>query len=763
MAIELKEIINVDTATIKDVRDKIGELREEISRLKLENKNYTAEAEKVNVLQGHLNEVMTSSKKYTADAAGSFNALNAELRRLKDAWKAAGDEAKRAELGEQINEVKAKLNGMNESIGNFQHNVGNYSGGIIDAFQKMGISVGKTGTKMFSMFGMLTGGLGTLTKAFKGLWTAMAANPIGAVLAAVGLLIGAFQGLKKAIEGNEESQHRLHEAMAAFRPISDKFSNWMDKVALGFVQFAEVLADAFNWLRRVHAAYLDWIEGTDEHSKKVEGEIKYYNALAKAENALDGMRRSTDELNAADESRVALLRDEAALTKDNTEKTKKLAEARELQKKIGERNISLAQEELRVLEAQNKNTSNSVEINNKISAAKAKVERVTAEANLALVRFDRSITNYTASAGNAAKKTDEWAKEQEKLRKGMLQAAEQEQKEAEQIYKESVEALKTETQKEEEEYQRRRQLLIDHNMDTTALDDAYHIKKMERLADQFKEELEQMERQLDDEYSLEERRARIKSGEYTQGSTGVDKAMREAQEAQDEFERFKTYAEEKIAINETLMATLEEGSEEYTKLETENANLRIDLANKEANVKEKNNRAEMALIKAKQTAYKNMAAGTSSILKNLSSAMGESTKLGKGFAIAAATIDTIASAVTGFRAGMNQWADAGPMAWMGPVQAALNATMALTAGFAEVQKIQSVDTSGNASAGGGASATALAIPNIEGLSSPVDYTRQVTTETEQEEMNRNNRVYILESDIQESGKRVKVREEETTF
>lgn len=102
------------------------------------------------------------------------------------------------------------------------------------------------------------------------------------------------------------------------------------------------------------------------------------------------------------------------------------------------------------------------------------------------------------------------------------------------------------------------------------------------------------------------------------------------------------------------------------------------------------------------------------------------------------------------------------MAWMAPVQAAINATMALTAGFAEVQKIRSVDTSGN-SDGGGGGATALAIPNIEGLSTPMDYTRQVVTDTEQEELNRNNRVYILESDIQESGNRVRVREEETTF
>ena len=762
MAIELKEIFTMDTSTLGELRAKIQALKEALKELTIGSKDYVEANTVLQNEQKRMQAAMADSKKVVDLNKASFNELNIELRRLKEAWKAAGDEAKRAELGAQVNEVKARINAMNESIGNFQHNVGNYSGGIIEAFSKMGISIGSTGTKMFSMFGMLTGGLGTLTKAFKSLWATMAANPIGAVLAVVGLLIGAFQGLKKAIEGNEESQHRLHEALAAFRPISDKFTNWLDRVAQGFVAFIEVLADVTNWLRRAYAAYIDWMEGTDENSKRVENEIKYYGALAKAENALDSMRRSTDELNATDETRVAILRDEAAMTKDNTERTKKLKEAREIMERIGKRNIDLAQSELDVLEAQNAKTNNSVAVNNKISAAKARLSRVTAEATMALIRFDRQITNYSASASTAATKTDEFAKEQEKLRQSMLQTAEAEQKEAEQIYKESIEALKSETEKEEEEYLKRRQLLIEHNLDTEALDYAYHTKKVQRLTDQYNEELEMMEKQLDDEYGLSVRRAKIENGDYIEGGTGVDRATREAEAAQEDYDRFKTYAEEKIKLNELQMLNFEEGSEEYTALDMENANLRMEMSEKEANVKNKNHKAEMVLIKAKETAYKNMALGTATILKNMAAGLGENTKLGKGFAIAAATIDTIAAAVTGFRAGMNQWADAGPMAWRAPVQAALNATMALTARFAEVQKIRGVDTSGN-SQGSVGGATALAMPNIEGLSSPVDYTRQVTTETEQEELNRNNRVYILESDIQESGNRVRVREEETTF
>ena len=167
-------------------------------------------------------------------------------------------------------------------------------------------------------------------------------------------------------------------------------------------------------------------------------------------------------------------------------------------------------------------------------------------------------------------------------------------------------------------------------------------------------------------------------------------------------------------------------------------------------------------MNARKDATKYFVNSASDLFGKLSLAMGENTKMGKGFAIASATIDTIASAVAGFRAGYNQWKDTGYMSFMAPIQGAINATAALVAGYAQVQKIRSVDTSGNDSGGGGM-ATALAMPNIEGLSSPVDYTRQVTTETEQEEMNRSSRVYILESDIQESGNRVRIRENETTF
>ena len=647
MAIELKEIINVETATIKDVREAIAGLREEVSRLKLEGKDYRTEAEKINVLQKHMSEVMNSSKKYTADAAESFNAMTARLRQLKDQWKATGDEARRAQLGKEINALKERINDANESIGNFQHNVGNYTNSIVDAFGKMGVSVGQPITKMTSLFGFLQGGIDKAFEAVQKLWAAIAANPMGALIAVLGTLIVFWDDIKEAIgavktpyqevidqtdefiQAQKDAQvemNRTLKLMAAMgaseleiaaartRGLKDQLEDANKRLE---DQKAE-LADLEVWWKRIGRAVLSVLQFIVPVSEatanmfgmggKVDG-LK--ESIAKLEEEQKNFNNSLED--AALDEYIAQMREDEKATKKSTAARKEDTEA-----------VKLQAEALRELQGE--------------------VDKMVGQAQTAQEEYDKGLEKATAMY--------------DELQRGQL----------------------SDLELEELRYQERLKLFEQYGLDTELLEEEHQ----ERMAEIRKRESQQIYAELE--------------------------AQRKAQEAQDE----------------------------------------------------KAKKSHEKLMKARETATKNMASGTSSILKNLSVAMGENTKLGKGFAIAAATIDTIASAVAGFRAGMNQWAEAGPMAWMAPVQAAINATMALTAGFAEVQKIRSVDTSGN-SDGGGGGATALAIPNIEGLSTPMDYTRQVVTDTEQEELNRNNRVYILESDIQESGNRVRVREEETTF
>lgn len=697
MAVEIKDIIEVtETTSLQDFRNKIAELREEISKLKLAGEDYSKEAQQISVLQGHIGEVMNASKKNVDAQKGSMNELLATLRQQKEEWKALGnveqaDIDRKAKLTAEINKTKAAINEMNHSIGNYQDNVGNYSNSIVDAFSKMGISFGGTTSKMMGMFGTMEGGLSGLTKSFKNLWATLLANPIGVVIAAIGGLVAAFSTLSNAIHDNEQLELRMHEAMAAFRPLKDGFKRWLDELAEGFVAFSEKVAQAYNWVRELIAAYTDWLGLTEGRTQEVKEEIENYSMLAKAENDYLKANREVRKSNSRDEARIAQLRDEAMYAKDAAEKETKLREARELQEKVNKRNINLAEADLALKKANAMLTPNSTKVENELADAEVRVNNERARGANALRGLDRQLKGYGNTAGSAKKSIDELADSERELA-AALRETERAASDAENavldglqkaldLQQAEIDKRKTAMELEMEDYEQKKALLEEYHLST--------------------EELEQ-----NHEERMAELRAEVEQAEY----------------------------EELLRQRNAEKAIDEQRTKEYEKL-----------------------------MKARQTATQNMASGTVGIMKQVSRAMGESTKLGKGFAIAAATIDTIASAVTGFRAGMNQWADAGPMAWMAPVQAALNATMALTAGFAEVQKIKSVDTSGNSAGGSTGGAVALAIPNIEGLSSPVDYTRQVTTETEKEEMNQNNRVYILESDIQQSNNRVKVREEETTF
>lgn len=647
MAIELKEIINVETATIKDVREAIAGLREDVSRLKMEGKDYRIEAEKINVLQKHLSEVMNSSKKYTADAAESFNAMTARLRQLKDQWKATGDEARRAQLGKEINALKERINDANESIGNFQHNVGNYTNSIVDAFGKMGVSVGQPITKMTSLFGFLQGGIDKAFEAVQKLWAAIAANPMGALIAVLGTLIVFWDDLKEAIgavktpyqdvidktdeftQANKDAQiemNRTLKLMAAMGASeleiaaarARELHGQLDKVNQKITDQETELADLEVWWKRIGRAVLSVLQFIVPVSEATANMFGMGGRVDGLKESIAKLKEEQKDLNEA--FRDAAVDEFVAQTKEDEKATKEATKAR----KEDTEAVRLQAEALREMQGE--------------------IDRMVGQVEKAQEEYDKGLEKATAMY--------------DELQRGQL----------------------SDLEREELRYKERLKLFEQYGLDTELLEEEH-----------------------------QERMAEIRARETRQIYAELE-AQRKAQEAQDE----------------------------------------------------KAKKSHEKLMKARETATKNMASGTSSILKNLSVAMGENTKLGKGFAIAAATIDTIASAVAGFRAGMNQWAEAGPMAWMAPVQAAINATMALTAGFAEVQKIRSVDTSGN-SDGGGGGATALAIPNIEGLSTPMDYTRQVVTDTEQEELNRNNRVYILESDIQESGNRVRVREEETTF
>lgn len=731
MAIELEKILEMPTNTLNEIREKISQLKVALNEYTVGTEEQKTAAEELIKVQQQQKAAMAGVAVESQGNVKSFNELNAELRRLKEEWKSTTDETRRNQLTLDVNNVKKQINDMNESIFNYQHNVGNYTNSIVSAFGQMGISVGKPVQMMSSMFGLLTGGLQKAMEAFQKLWVVIAANPVGALIAALGTLIVFWDDIKEALGNVETAQDRVTKATDDYitklkdlqteqnrtlklmramgyseaEVAAKRVSNLKDQLGETTTKLEEQKAELERlnqwWVRigRAVMNVLKYIMPVTEYT------AEYFGMGGKVDGLKESVKKLTEEQKNLNNAVADAQVDEyVAITEADKKATEKTTEARkqatEAAKKYAEQLKRLAEEHQKYID----------------DLVKKEEERVDAV-------IDADI-------------------------KGMEKAF--------QIQREAELAGRSAVQRENDEYNLRKRALEKYGLDTEALEKQHQLNLAE-IRNKAAQEA------LDFEYQMEDRRAKIRRGEaFDEGGTGIDRAMQEAAEADADLERFKTTAEEKIRLNEKLMASLQKGSDEWTALDNQNTELRMQMAEKEAVANSKHQKSAKLLLEARYAAYQSMAKGTAGILKDLSSAMGESTKMGKGFAIASATIDTIASAVSGFRAGYNQWKDAGPMAWMAPVQAAINATAALVAGYAQVQKIASVDTSGNAQASGGG-ATALAIPNIEGLSSPIDYTRQVTTETEREQMNQDNRVYILESDIQQSNNRVRVREEETTF
>ena len=734
MAIELKEILEMPTNTLNEIREKISQLKEALNEYTVGTKEQQKAAEELIKVQQQQKAAMAGVAVESNGNVKSFNELNAELRRLKEEWKSTTDETRRNQLTLDVNNVKKQINDMNESIFNYQHNVGNYTNSIVSAFGQMGISVGKPVQMMSSMFGLLTGGLQKAMEAFQKLWVVIAANPVGALIAALGTLIVFWDDIKEALGSVETAQDKVTKATD------------------------------------------DYITKLKDLQTEQERTLKLMRAMGYSEAEVASQR-------------VSNLKDQLGETTTKLEEQKaELADLESWWKRIGRAVMSVLKyimpvteytaeyfgmggkvdglkESIKKLEEEQKNLNNAVadaQVDEYVAitdADKKATDATTAARNKATEAAKRYAEQLKKLAEEHQKYIDDLVKQEEDKVDKIIDADLKGMQKAFEIQREAEQAGRSAVQRENDDYNLRKRALEKYHLDTKALEKQHQLNLAE-IRNKAAQDA------LDFEYQMQERRNALaqkeEGGGDTEGGSGIERAMREAELADEEMERFRTYTEEKIRLNELQMLSFEEGSEEWTAIDQENTQLRMEMAEKEFAAKQKHDKAEKKLIQARQDAYRAMAMGTAGILKDLSSAMGESTKMGKGFAIAAATIDTIASAVAGFRAGMNQWADAGPLAFMAPIQAAINATAALVAGFAQVQKIQSVDTSGNAQASGGG-ATALAIPNIEGLSSPIDYTRQVTTETEREQMNQDNRVYILESDIQQSNNRVRVREEETTF
>lgn len=223
--------VNMSSAieSLKEYRAKIQELKAELWEMKEGTEEYNEKLEDLQKRQGKLNEFLQVTSTKAGAAAGSYNALSQEMARLKAEWKATGDEAKRQNLGVEINKINDQLKALDASTGNFQRNVGNYGSAFSEAFDKA-----------LGPLGKMSGNLGTLAKDVKGMVplikqvnttaitglqgikAAIASTGIGLLVIAVGELAAHWEDIYKWVTGVNEATEALEQTQQKVTDATDE-------------------------------------------------------------------------------------------------------------------------------------------------------------------------------------------------------------------------------------------------------------------------------------------------------------------------------------------------------------------------------------------------------------------------------------------------------------------------------------------------------------------------------------------------------------
>lgn len=388
--------------TFKDYKNTIETLSVSLSKLDESSDEYDKTLKDLNTVQDAYSDAMAASKKQTDAAAGSYNALSKEMSELKKAWKATNDEAEREALGEKIAVINDKLKGFDTSIGNYQRNVGNYASAFTEGLDKMGERFAQLNNPM----AMAKKGVQSLNGAFK----ALIANPIGAVIAAIVLVV---KGLVDAFKNNEEASNKLKKAFSAFEPIVNLIKkalgavvNVIGDLAVGFSKVTEL----FSKLATKYVGFLNKIGIlSDKRAEQIKGlidtqksAVKESQGLADAEIALEKRKRKEMVETAKTEAEISELKLKATDTDKYTakERAEMYQQAINLERKINEERLAIAAEELRIAKARADQAPNSKADNDNLAQVEANYYKVKKEYTEKAKELNSQLVTATKTANS---------------------------------------------------------------------------------------------------------------------------------------------------------------------------------------------------------------------------------------------------------------------------------------------------------------------------------------------------------------------------
>lgn len=250
----------------------------------------------------------------------------------------------------------------------------------------------------------------------------------------------------------------------------------------------------------------------------------------------------------------------------------------------------------------------------------------------------------------------------------------------------------------------------------------------------------------------------LDSDESALGNTPEEQAAIEQEKQNSILEIKRNAVNEEIELYQELLKNQSLIADDRLQIEQSLFDAQVKLRQQNLAEEEKAQKREKALDEMRQKQKKDLVNATKSALGALANVLGENTAAGKAAAIAQTTIDTYQAAQAAYLNGITYGGPAGPYL------AAIQMATAIGIGIANVKSILSTDTKTGNSNLSASSAAATAVPTLAyNQTLPVGYTRNLLGDQETEELNRDNRVYVVESDITDTQNRVKVAEENSTF
>lgn len=812
--------------SLGDAKKYIDRLRASLIDLDETSDEYVDRVEEIDKVQDKLNKAMKATGSHLKDAEGSYNALSKKMSDLKKAFKATNDEAERKSLAKQIVGINDQLKEMDASIGNFQRNVGNYEAaftkglsGISKEIEALGnpLAIAKNGvialgnafkTLIANPVGAVIMAIVVAIKALKKGFdqseeaTNSLKRAFSALQPVMNVINNIFTGFAKIVGSIAET------AIPALVNALQKAGEWMMKLLnnLGIVSDEKL------------AAFQKGIEAQ-------KAAIKVTQDLTNREIDLTNRRRQMQVDEAKGLAEIAELRDKAANKEKYNAKDRQkfLDQAIAKEKQINDQKLALAQEEYDILKKRSELTDNDAAMNDALAAAEAKLYNTKREH----FEKERSLLKERQKAGKELSDAEKKRLEElERIEEEAKKLREEELKKIEEIQDRAALALLSNKDRELEilrrKYEEEKALLEKYEKDTTKLTEEYEAKKQEIInkngldkANEINERAIQAlmggtERQLailkkryDEEKKLleangvdtinltkeyERKVAEAKAGEGEGKIKDInDDAALERDIAdktiQVEFEK----KEKLLQIERDRLEGTKAVYEELYALDNLSEEKKQEYANKiaEINAGLEENERQLTEVRKEQAqdlvnTYSNVAEGIGELMNNVAEIWQDSIKQRvkngkiteeqgkkefentKKMQIAAAVINGLAGVAMAVATAMSL----GPIA--GPIMAAVNSALVITTTALQIAKIKSTTFDGGGSVSGDVAVPAA--PTAAAVEWTPQYSANMTGESETvnlanavNEGQKDQRVYVVESDINEAGKRVQVRESESTF